>query len=40
MNLYAKQKQAHRHRKQTCYQTRRDGRKIGNMGLTDTKYKK
>ena len=39
MNLYEKQKLTHRHRKQICYQGGREGRKIGNMGLTDTNYK-
>ena len=40
MNLYAKQKQTHRHRKQ-IYGYQRGagrGRTIRNMGLTDTNY--
>ena len=41
MNLYAKEKQTHRHRKQTYgYQTGEGGREgqIRNMELTDTNY--
>ena len=40
MNLYTKQKQTHRHRRQTyCYQREQGGREgeIRNMGLTDKK---
>ena len=41
MNLYTKQKQAHRHIKQTYDYQRREGRRegqISSMGLTDTNY--
>ena len=41
MNVYAKKKQAHRHRKQTCGYQRGEGKgegQIRDMGLTDTNY--
>ena len=41
MNLHAKQKQTHRHRKQTYGHQRGEGvgeGQIRTMGLTDTKY--
>ena len=37
MNVYAKQKQTHRKRKQTCGYQKGDG-KIRGMELTDTNY--
>ena len=37
MNVYAKQKQTHRYRKQTCGYQRGEGQ-IKGMGLTDTNY--
>ena len=41
INLYTKQKQTHRHRKQTYGYLREEGRRerqIRSMGLTDTNY--
>ena len=41
MNVYTKQKQTHRDRKQTCGYQRGEGRgegQIKGMGLTDIKY--
>ena len=38
MNLYAKEKQTHRHRKQTYGYQRGRGGVIMSMGLTDTNY--
>ena len=41
MNVYAKQKQTHRYRKQTCGYQMGEGRReeqIRSMGLTDTNY--
>ena len=40
MNAFTKQKQTHRHRKQTCGYQRGEGkgRQIRNMGLTDTNH--
>ena len=39
MNVYAKQKQTHRHRKQTWgYQRGKAGGQIKDMGLIDTNY--
>ena len=41
MNVYAKQKQTNRHRKQTCGYQRGEGWRKGQikgMGLTDTNY--
>ena len=39
MNLFTKQKQTHRHRRQTCgYQRGREEVEIRSLGLTDTNY--
>ena len=41
MDVHTKQKQTHRHRKQTCDYPRGEGRgeeQIRGMGLTDTNY--
>ena len=41
MNIYAKQKQTHRYRKQTCGYQRGEGNgegQIRSLGLTDTYY--
>ena len=41
MNLYTKQKQNHRHRKQTHGYQKGEGERegqVGSMGLTDTNY--
>ena len=39
MNLYTKQKQTHRHRKQTCgYRSGGGKGQIGGMGLRDKNY--
>ena len=41
MNVYIKEKQTHRHRKQTCGNQRGEGREEGQirgLGLTDTNY--
>ena len=41
MNVYAKQKQTHRYRKQTCAYQREEGKgeeHIRGMGLIDTNY--
>ena len=42
MNLFPKQKETHKHRKQTyCYQRKKGGGggdKLGGWGLTDTYY--
>ena len=41
MNVYAKQKQTHGYRKQTCGHQRGEGKgeqKVRGMGLTDTNY--
>ena len=39
MNVYTKQKQTHRHRKQTCgYQRGKWEGQIRGMGLTNTNY--